>query len=85
MASKQVSDEKLIRKARRQTTYRLIVQMLLASLIPVLMAVVCVPFVLTEWLSIISILSFLVTGAGIIILGSALVAVQWHQMRPENY
>ncbi len=85
MASKQVSDEKLIREARRQNTYRLIVQMLLASLIPVLMAVVCVPFVLTGWLSILSILSLLATGAVTIILGSVIIALQWYQMRPGNY
>jgi len=85
MEPKDAPDDILIREVRRQNTYRLTVQVLLTSLMPVLMAVVCVPFVLTGWLSILSILSFLATGAVAMIIGSALVAVQWYQMRPANY
>jgi hypothetical protein len=77
----QMTGEEIAEEVRRQNLFTFTEQVLVASGLPVLMALVCAPFVLLGWLNVMAVLLFLVTGAATLIAGMIPVTLLWYQIR----
>ncbi len=71
-----VTGEELEAQVRRQSLYAGMEQVLVASVLPVGLALVCAPFVVTGWISGIAVAMFLGVGISVFVVGLILAAWQ---------
>lgn len=74
-----VIGEELEAQIRRQSLYASMEHVLVAALLPVVLALVCVPFAVMGWISVLSVVMFLGVGITAFILG--LVVAVWQSRK----